>query len=211
MPEQPDNKGILLTLAEKLPEELIQDIFPDTTPGIVREALRSLGEKQRSSPDRAKAIQPAESVPNQPGLPFSSVKQGTCALYTDGASRGNPGEAGAGIVLFNDKGAELAARSAYLGKCTNNSAEYQALIIGLETALEKECTAVHIFMDSELIVRQIEGRYKVKNEQLKPLFARVQSLLSKLRNWQIGHVPRAQNKRADQLANKGIDEKFQNQ
>jgi len=204
-----NSNDIVLTLARKLPDELLHSFFPETDPNIVRDVLRSLVKQNKISSDRTQADQQPETGPSQPGLPFSTAEQGTCSLYTDGASRGNPGEAGAGIVLFDDKGSELATRSAYLGRCTNNSAEYQALILGLEAAIEEGCPAIHVFMDSELIVRQIEGRYKVKNEQLKPLYAMVQSLLAKFSNWQVGHVPRARNTRADQLANKGIDKKLQ--
>ncbi len=128
-----------------------------------------------------------------------------CRLFTDGASRGNPGQAGAGAVLFDAAGQELAARSLYLGECTNNVAEYRALLLGLQTALEQGCVRLEIRLDSELIVRQLQGRYQVKNEGLKPLFQEVKSLLARLESWAVAHVPREQNKRADQLANQGID------
>lgn len=127
-------------------------------------------------------------------------------LFTDGASKGNPGRAGAGAVLFDAEGRELAARSLYLGRCTNNAAEYRALILGLQSALDLGCARLDIRLDSELIVRQLQGRYKVKHEALKPLFNEVKTLLAKVGGWSIAHVPREQNKRADQLANRGIDE-----
>ena len=132
---------------------------------------------------------------------------GVFALYTDGASRGNPGEAGAGAVILDDQGEELAARSFYLGKCSNNVAEYKALIFGLQAALELGCRQLEIFLDSQLIVRQVQGQYKVKNAGLKPLFAQVKQLLAKLNSFTISHVPRNENKRADELANRGIDDK----
>jgi ribonuclease HI/probable phosphoglycerate mutase len=127
-------------------------------------------------------------------------------LFTDGASRGNPGPAGAGSVLIDAEGRERAARSLCLGCCTNNVAEYRALLLGLQSALELGCKRVDIRLDSELIVRQLQGRYKVKHEALKPLFAEVKGLLAQLEGWTICHIPREQNKRADQLANQGIDE-----
>jgi ribonuclease HI len=129
-----------------------------------------------------------------------------CRLFTDGASRGNPGQAGAGAVLFDTAGQELAARSLYLGQCTNNVAEYRALLLGLTMALEQGCDQVEIRLDSELIVRQIQGRYQVKHEALKPLFQEVKKLLAQFRSWSVAHVPRAENKRADELANQGIDQ-----
>jgi ribonuclease HI/probable phosphoglycerate mutase len=127
-------------------------------------------------------------------------------LFTDGASRGNPGPAGAGAVLCDAAGRELAARSLCLGHCTNNVAEYRALLLGLQAALEQGCARLDIRLDSELIVRQLQGRYKVKHEALKPLFEEVKKMLNRLEGWSVAHVPRAQNKRADQLANRGIDE-----
>jgi ribonuclease HI len=130
-------------------------------------------------------------------------------LFTDGASRGNPGPAGAGAVLLDAEGRELAARSLWLGHCTNNVAEYRALLLGLQAALEQGCGRLAIRLDSELIVRQLQGRYQVKNEALKPLFTEVKSLLARLEGWSVAHVPRAQNKRADELANRGIDEEKQ--
>ncbi|PIE55984.1 MAG: ribonuclease H [Desulfobulbus propionicus] len=142
-----------------------------------------------------------------PPLPASGVQP--CRLYTDGASRGNPGEAGAGIVLQNDKGEELLTRSAYLGQMTNNAAEYHALILGLDTALELGCTEIAIFLDSELIVRQIQGDYKVKHQTLQPLFSRVRERLPRFTHWQIQHIPRTQNSRADKMANQGIDSRQQ--
>ena len=132
---------------------------------------------------------------------------GVFSLYTDGASRGNPGQAGAGAVILDDNGMELVARSYYLGTCSNNVAEYRALIFGLQTALELGCRRLDIFLDSQLIVRQVQGQYKVKNAGLKPLFAEVKQLLAKLAAFTINHVPRNENKRADELANRGIDER----
>jgi ribonuclease HI/probable phosphoglycerate mutase len=132
---------------------------------------------------------------------------GPCKLFTDGASRGNPGQAGAGAVLFADNGEELVAKSIYLGTCTNNVAEYKALLIGLEEAARLGCSELAIALDSELIVRQIQGRYKVKNETLAALFAEVRDYLAGFGKWTIMHVPRAQNARADELANKGIDQR----
>jgi ribonuclease HI len=130
----------------------------------------------------------------------------TCCLFTDGASRGNPGQAGAGALLLDAEGRELAARSLYLGECTNNVAEYRALLLGLEVALEQGCARLDIRLDSELIVRQLQGRYQVKNQVLKPLFQEVNNLLVRLESWSVAHVPREQNKRADELANQGVNE-----
>lgn len=127
-------------------------------------------------------------------------------LYTDGACRGNPGQGGAGIVLVDSNGNIVATSSQYLGLCTNNVAEYKALIIGLEEAFKKHCNQVSIYLDSELLVNQVNGSYRVKNENLKMLMKEVRKLLSFFENYTVEHIPRSQNITADQLANKAIDD-----
>ncbi|MBI5079029.1 ribonuclease HI family protein [Candidatus Saganbacteria bacterium] len=126
-------------------------------------------------------------------------------IYTDGAARGNPGPAGIGIVI--KKGHEtLLEAAAYIGKTTNNVAEYLALIRGLEEALLLRAEEVEVFADSELLVKQINGEYKVKNEGLIPLSHHARSLVAKFKRFSITHKAREENKRADALANRGIDE-----
>ena len=98
----------------------------------------------------------------------------------------------------------------FLGHCTNNIAEYQALILGLEEALERGSTAISIHLDPEFIVRQIQGVYRVKNPTLKPLMADIRGLLDRFDTWQVAHVPRSENAMADRLANEAIDEAFKN-
>ncbi|MDU9050884.1 MAG: ribonuclease HI family protein [Candidatus Electrothrix sp. Rat3] len=197
-----DRAALAAVLGEQLPDAILAKLFPDYALAEVRAVLR--GAKKTAGPV---AI---TSSPAQQQSLFAEPVAGsvsTCKLFTDGASRGNPGEAGAGSVLFDGDGGELAARSLYLGQCTNNVAEYKALIMGLQSVLELDCGKVEIFLDSQLIVRQIQGQYKVKHPALKPLFEEVKGLLAKVNNWSIAHVPREQNKRADELANRGIDEK----
>ncbi len=127
-------------------------------------------------------------------------------IYTDGASRNNPGEAGAGVYILQDgKPVETIAR--YLGRRTNNIAEYTAAIIGLEHAAKLGASRVKLFADSELMVKQINGQYKVKNEGLKPLYNKVKELIAKIGSVEVQYIPREQNKEADALANKAIDEK----
>ncbi len=128
-------------------------------------------------------------------------------IYTDGASRNNPGEAGAGIfILQGGKPVEKIAR--YLGTTTNNIAEYPAAIIAMEHALNRGATKVRLFADSELMVKQLNGIYKVKNEGLKPLFAKAKELIAKIGSVEVKYIPREMNKDADALANKAIDEKI---
>ncbi len=128
-------------------------------------------------------------------------------LHVDGASRGNPGEAGFGVHVCSPDGRELAGLYGYLGRATNNVAEYQALLHGLRFALERGAREVDVFSDSELLVRQIGGRYRVKNPGLQPLFREAQSLLARFERARVTHVPREQNCEADALANRAVDEK----
>jgi ribonuclease HI len=128
------------------------------------------------------------------------------SLFTDGACRGNPGNGGAGAVLVGKNGEVVSTAKRFLGHCTNNIAEYQALILGLGEALGRGATAISIYLDSELIVRQIQGIYRVKNPTLKPLMADVRALLDRFDTWQVAHVPRSENAVADKLANEAIDE-----
>jgi ribonuclease HI len=128
------------------------------------------------------------------------------SLFTDGACRGNPGQGGAGAVLLGENGEVLETAKKFLGHCTNNIAEYRALILGLETALERGTSVISIYLDSELLVRQIQGIYRVKNPDLKPLMAEIRDLLNRFDTWKIEHVPRSENALADGLANEAIDE-----
>jgi ribonuclease HI len=126
-------------------------------------------------------------------------------IYIDGAARGNPGPAGIGVVI--KKGSQTFAEiSDFIGKATNNIAEYIAFIRGLEEALVLGATKVECFSDSELLVKQINGEYKVKNEGLSPLHHHAKSLIKKFKTFSISHTVREENKHADELANKGIDE-----
>jgi ribonuclease HI len=127
-------------------------------------------------------------------------------IYTDGASRGNPGEAGAGIIIINKDGKVIKKIKKYLGNTTNNVAEYLALIIALKEALKLKGDAVHLFSDSELIVRQIKGIYKVRDRKMRVLFNEVKKLLSKFILYDIICIDRRKNKEADKLANLAIDE-----
>lgn len=123
-------------------------------------------------------------------------------IFSDGASSGNPGPAGIGVVvIIGDKKITL---SEPIGNATNNVAEYRALIRGLETALKHRAEAVRICLDSELIVRQLTGLYRVKNEGLIPLYKKVRAILEKFKGYNITHIPRAENSEADSLAKKAV-------
>ncbi len=129
----------------------------------------------------------------------------TWTVFTDGASRGNPGPSSIGAVVYDSAGKEVHTVSRRLGRATNNEAEYQAVIAGLEAALGLGGGSVDLRMDSQLIVRQLEFRYRVRNARLRPFFERVVELRRQFESFKVTHVPREQNKRADQLANLALD------
>lgn len=129
-------------------------------------------------------------------------------IHIDGGARGNPGPAATGVVIQSVEPAYTIHEGGYfLGKATNNVAEYQGLIRGLEVAIDLGATDVRILSDSELMVRQIMGEYRVKSSDLKPLYEHAQRLLLQIDLWQIQHVYRTENKRADELVNMAIDAK----
>jgi ribonuclease HI len=127
-------------------------------------------------------------------------------LFTDGAARGNPGPAGLGLVLEDDQGMRLWGGHRYVGTATNNQAEYMALIDGLEEAVRWKPDRLEVYMDSQLVVEQLAGRYRVKNGDLRPLHARALQLLRGFGDTAVLHVPREKNRGADALANRAIDE-----
>jgi ribonuclease HI len=129
-------------------------------------------------------------------------------LYIDGASRGNPGKAGAGIWITNGEGKKMSEVSRYLGHKTNNEAEYWALLLGLKEAKRLGGDILQIFTDSELIERQIKGVYRVKNLNLKVLHDTVLRNLKTFSSFEIESIPREENKEADRLANQAIQRRM---
>lgn len=130
----------------------------------------------------------------------------TVIAFTDGAARGNPGESGIGVILKDEQGATLTKLYGYIGTTTNNVAEYEALLACLKSAAKTKCSRLVVHSDSELMVRQLLGEYKVKDPTLKSMFHRIHRLLDKAGfDFEIRHVSRESNKEADQLANLGID------
>lgn len=125
--------------------------------------------------------------------------------HSDGGARGNPGPAGYGVVIEDESGRKVAALSEYLGHQTNNFAEYQGLIAALEYALKHGHKALKLISDSELLVRQIKGIYKVKNATLQDLYGRAKELIAQLEWFSIGHALREHNREADRLANEAMD------
>lgn len=126
-------------------------------------------------------------------------------IYTDGGARGNPGPAGIGAALYNEKKEIVKEVSEYIGETTNNQAEYRALLRGLEEAKKLHATEVNIFMDSELVIKQLKQEYKVRDQELAKVFIKVWNLLQGFKAYNLKHVLRAKNKRADELVNEAID------
>lgn len=162
--------------------------------------LSAEDEPARARTDRASAL--SERAGGGGG---ASPAARSWLVYADGASRGNPGAASIGAVVYDEKGREAATVSRRLGRATNNEAEYQAAIAGLEAALGLGGGDVELRMDSQLIIRQLEFRYRVRNERLRPFFERIVELRRRFDSFSLQHVPRERNKRADELANLALD------
>ena len=143
------------------------------------------------------------------GKPLFEVRENPpehhLVAHSDGGARGNPGPAGYGVVIKDETGRTLASLSEYLGHQTNNFAEYQGLIAALEYAIEHGPKALKLISDSELLVRQIKGIYKVKNAVLQDLHGRAKELIAQMEWFSIGHAFREQNQDADRLANEAMD------
>ena len=175
--------------------------------GVSREHLGQMLEAlaaRLSAP--AEAPSPSESAPT-----ITEVGKGPyprLRLFTDGAARGNPGPSGAGAVLVEPGGQVVARLGKYLGVQTNNHAEYTALLLGLQHARTLGARELEVFLDSELIVRQLEGSYQVRSPTLKPLYEEAVRLLKDFPKAKVAHVPREENAAADEMSNRAIDEKL---
>jgi len=129
----------------------------------------------------------------------------TLTIFTDGGARGNPGPAGIGVVLLNDKGVRIGEISKYIGPATNNIAEYLAVVYGLQEAVYLGAVKVILYVDSQLVARQLKGEYKVKDQNLRKFFDLAVSLSKKFDSIEIREIPREKNKEADNLVNKALD------
>ena len=199
---------VLDVLAKKLPDEVLQQYLKDLPPKQIRKILKeAIGilapKRKKASPSTSQAPLWGNIEKNWEG----KLAGLTLQLFTDGASRGNPGQAGAGIAIFDEEGNELVGTGQYLGQCTNNEAEYRALLFGLAKCGEFGRGRLKVHLDSELIVKQIRGEYRVKHPNLKPLFQEAMQKLSGFASFSVTHVRREKNSRADELANYAIDNK----
>ncbi|MCZ6551013.1 MAG: ribonuclease HI family protein [candidate division NC10 bacterium] len=164
--------------------------LPDLPPATLRMALEEASHLLEQMASSGRSHKPATR---------------SLILHIDGAARGNPGPAGIGVVLWDEAGAFREEHHAYIGEATNNVAEYEALLFGVRKAKELGYAAVKVFSDSELLVRQIRGEYRVKSPRLREFYDQVQNLLRSFDAFEIAHVGRGMNARADILANRAID------
>lgn len=182
--------SLLRRLANARPGVQLLELPADLSP---QEALRAV----RAA---LKALEPTPPPQARPGA--THVHR----VHIDGASRGNPGPAGIGVLFLGPDGAVLERIHRGIGEATNNVAEYTALLTALERATEMGVKDLEVYSDSELLVRQLQGRYQVKHPGLRPLYAVARERIAGLRQFRICHVPRELNAEADALANRGIDE-----
>lgn len=172
--------------------------------GMSRERL---GQLLESAAD-ALAPRAVSAAAQVTGPPVHVEAGAKLKLYSDGAARGNPGPSGAGAVLLDASGKTVAQLGKYLGHQTNNYAEYMGLLIGLKHARELGAKELEVYADSELLIRQLGGRYQVKSPTLRPLYEEALLLLKGFSRVKLAHVPRAQNAAADEMSNRAIDERL---
>lgn len=179
--------------------------------GLTRERLGQLLEELADrlggpAPEPSRAPPPPSAAAAE--SPAAPAGAGRMRVYSDGAARGNPGPSGAGAVLTDPEGKVLARVGKFLGRQTNNYAEYMGLIIGLKHARELGAREVDVHADSELMIRQLGGRYQVKSPTLRPLYDEAVRLLKGFARVRLVHVPRELNREADEMSNRAIDERL---
>ncbi len=197
----PDPLELITFIADHESLTLSRDEFSGVTEERLRSILRAfVSEVTGVPPKRTNLAAATVAAKNEPKKASNRVM-----LFTDGASRGNPGPAGAGWVITDEGGEELSKGGQFLGRRTNNEAEYEAVIRGLHACLEHGANEVFLRSDSELLVKQINGTYRVKEERLQALYHQAREVLQKFRRFDVKHVPREANSAADAQANAAID------
>ena len=206
MPSSKDAE-ILRHIAREEPLSATAEAF-----GLSRERIGKLLERVANQletgtgelPEREAPAAVTAPVP----LPASTAELPRIRVYSDGAARGNPGPAGAGAVLVEPSGQVVDRLGKYLGTQTNNFAEYMGLILGLKRARDLGVKEVEVYADSELMIRQLGGRYQVKSPTLRPLYEEALGLLEGFSRVKLVHVPREMNAAADEMSNRAIDERL---
>jgi|SRR6218665_560796 len=196
----PDLAELLRYIAREEPLTGTVRAFPGFTREDVGRLLEAAATKLSARPPAA------PPTPAPPSLPEDSATR--LKLFSDGAARGNPGPAGAGAVLVDGDGRVVARLGRFLGVQTNNYAEYMGLLLGLEHARRLKVRELEVLADSELLIRQLQGRYQVKSPTLRPLYEEATGLLKHFDRVKLVHVPREKNKAADEMSNRAIDERM---
>lgn len=193
-------RAVLEALAASLDASEVLSRFP----GLAREQLRGIvQEAAQRLPRTATRAKPVPSAPAHAASASHWPEEVT--VHIDGGSRGNPGEAGVGVYFQDRSGAPLQSISRYIGRATNNTAEYQALLIALARAREAGVKHLRVFSDSELLVNQVNGRYRTKVPHLQQFLQEAIRLMREIGRVDVAHVRREQNKEADALANEAMD------
>lgn len=179
----------------------------DDQPSLAPAAERAPRPDERDG-DRSPDGPPVEDLPLAEEIdenPLPATGSPVLEVYTDGASRGNPGPAAVGVVFRQQKGPALCVHREAIGRATNNQAEYQAVVTALQHCERWAVPRVHLYLDSELVVRQLLGLYRVKSQDLLPLYQQAVHLARRRREFRVSHLPRARNAHADLLANQALD------
>src|SRR5688572_25656094 len=194
----PSDADVLRFIAKQEPLQSVLEAFPS----LDREQLARLLERVAATLEPG-GMKTLGALPRLTTPAPQSVR-----VYSDGAARGNPGLSGAGAVLVDPSGQVVDRIGKFLGTQTNNYAEYMGLLLGLRRARALGVREVEVFADSELMIRQLGGRYQVKSQSLKPLYDEAVRLLNDFSRVKLVHVPREMNKAADEMSNRAIDERL---
>jgi ribonuclease HI len=208
MSPQETSPGELLRAIARLEHlESTLDALPGMSLPVARRLLQEAAELVEAASPLSAPRPPAQRSRAEPGESLPRVVR-VLRVFSDGASRGNPGPAGAGAVLALPSGEVVERLGLFLGVQTNNHAEYMGAILGLRRALELGAEEVELFADSQLLIRQLAGRYRVKSPTLRPLHAEARALLAQFRRHTLTHLPREENREADEMSNRAIDERL---
>jgi ribonuclease HI len=191
----PSDESVLRHLAQIFSLTKTLKRFPSLNTRHLQEILLRSAQRAEEKKTSVEAAPPKKRVPEY-------------FIQADGASRGNPGESGIGAVIADARGRTIKELKYFLGMATNNVAEYRAVILALQKAFDLGAGSVTVYLDSELVVRQLRGEYKVREAHLKLLHREALDILNRFSEYHIHHVPREENRRADQLANEAIEQKI---
>jgi len=212
MSRKPTVAQIIRCVAQKEALKQTRAQFPGLSDKRLRALLWQAAASLETEPSLPLALEGEASSPasqveaKAPGAKEGGAPQAFLRVYSDGASRGNPGPAGAGAVLTDKEGEVVERLGRFLGEQTNNQAEYAGALLGLRRARALGACSVELLADSQLLIRQLQGAYRVKNPGLLPLYREALALLEQFSEVSLVHIPREQNGEADAMSNRAIDE-----